>query len=1062
MSRRTPTRFFLLDPVFAIILAALLIVGGGMSYASMIRENNPDLAIPQATISTVWTGASSSQLEKEVTKAVEDEIRSLPGLKAFASSSQNSFSLVTVQFAADADIESAMGWLRSKVELAQAAFPKAAEKPVIEQISVNDLPIMTLALTGNVDPLTLNRAATRLSREIERVEGVRKTALQGNRKEVVHIQLLPGRMRSLGLSPTYVQERVTSANQDLAWGAFEDTDGAIPLYLNGRLSSDDDVKSIVVGRTDQFHALRLGDIARVFVGLDKYAGETLISVDGGEASRGVTMAILKRPGQDTVATIGRVRADVDALVADASWPPGVSVRYIGDEGEIIEASFSEVQWNLVQGVIAVFAVLLVALTWRAAAVAALALPVTLLGALAAINLLGFTLNTLVTLGMVIALGVLVDVFILVMEGMHEGMSVRGETFEQAALATARTFFFPALAGQATTILAMVPLMMIGGTDGKFIRLIPLTAIACLVISLIVAFVVCIPLSRYLLRARGAGEAPTRIDRITLRASRALRRTLIRGPLRSRRAAGTAVGLALAGFTVALITAASLPSIVYPKEDRRSLGVTVELRPDAGYNDALRVAEKVANSLRVRDELSDVLVHAGEISPYALPTIEDYLAPLDGAFLVGASVRFKPKSERDRLAFEYLPDIRRDLQTALAAEAGAVVRLTPDLGGATAGDPIQIEIRGENISALKAIADDVANVLGAIPGTADIRDTLGAVPTEVQFKANPEALSFFGLDQTEFMDQVRAAMETDKIGTFQMPGSQPDLDILLGTAFESRKGDVGGPARIYELDALAVVNSHGDRIPLSSLVVPSFRAAPTAIRHSGGQRSVTIKAQVEGTTTAAVFDALSPKLEAMSKSWPIGTAYRLRGDAETAAETSSRTYRALAFAFFLVFAIMALLFGSFRQPFIVMAMVPLALTGVFLGFFALGIPVSFAAMIGIVALIGIVVNDAIVMVEVINQRRAEGMDRVQAAAHGASDRLRPILTTSITTIAGLTPLGLSSPAWYPLCMAIILGLSVATILALVIIPAFYVLIEGTTVPASNSSKPHDTPKQGLVS
>lgn len=1053
MSQRTATRFFLLDPVFAIILTLLLLVGGALSYSSMIRENNPDLEIPQATVAVVWAGASSSQMEKEITKPIEDEIRALPGLKGFSSSSQNSFSLVAVRFEAEFNIDHAMGLLRNKVELAEAAFPKAADKPVIEQISVNDLPIMTLAVTGNVDALTLNRAADRLSREMERLAGVRKIGLQGDREEVVHIRLLPDRMRSLGLSPSEVRERVRSANQDLAWGVYEDADGAAPLYLSGRADHIDDIKSIVIGRIDAAQVVYLSDVAEVYIGLSKFAGETLISVEGAEYARGVTLAVLKRPGADTIATIERVRAYVDALPSDPSWPRSVSAAYVGDEGEIIKASFSEVQSNLVQGVVAVFAILLVALSWRAAAVAALALPLTLLGALAVINLFGFTLNTLVTLGMVIALGILVDVFILVMEGMHEELSVRGKTFDQAAVATVRTFFFPALAGQATTILAMVPLMMIGGVDGKFIRLIPLTAIACLVISLVVAFVVCIPLSRYFLKERAQGQTPTRVDKLTQRVSAALRGMLVKGPLRSRSAAGLSVGVAFAAFVCALLAASELPSIVYPKEDRRPLGVTVELRPDAGFADTQRVAGKVASYLRNRDELSSVLVHAGEVSPYALPAIEDYLTPLDGAHIVGASVRFKPKSERDRLAFEYLPDIRSGLESALAGEAGVVVRLTPDLGGATAADPIQIEISGEDLSDLKRMARDVAGELHDIPGVTDVRDTLGAVSTEIQFKANAEALSFYGLDETEFMDQVRAAMVADKIGSFQMPGSQPDLDILLGTQFDSRNGAIGGPARIFELDALTIVNTDGERIPFSSLVGLSFRSVPAAIQHSDGRRTVTVKAQVEGAATAvAVIERLIPTLTSLSADWPDGAAYTIRGEAETSEETSGRTYRALGLALFLVFAVMALLFGSFRQPLIVMAMAPLALTGVFLGFSILNIPMSFTAMIGMVALIGIVVNDAIVMVEVINKRRAEGLNRVDAAAHGASDRLRPILTTSLTTIAGLTPLGLSSPAWYPLCMAIILGLGVATVFALLVIPALYVLLERTGAQTSQSIDP----------
>lgn len=216
--------------------------------------------------------------------------------------------------------------------------------------------------------------------------------------------------------------------------------------------------------------------------------------------------------------------------------------------------------------------------------------------------------------------------------------------------------------------------------------------------------------------------------------------------------------------------------------------------------------------------------------------------------------------------------------------------------------------------------------------------------------------------------------------------------------------------------------------------------PTALLHADGRRAVTIKARLAGETTSAeVVSTLGSRLEALSEIWPNGYSYRIRGEAESSSETFGGVGTAMLAAVFLVFALLSLQYGSFKLPGIVMVTVPLSLTGVGYGFFALGIPVSFPAMIGVIALIGIAVNNAIVMVEVINSRLLEGMDLAAAAAHGASDRLRPILTTTVTTIAGLLPLALSSPAWYPLCMSVVLGLLVATVLSLVVVPSMFVLL-----------------------
>ncbi len=1038
---RTPTRFFLLDPTFAMVLAGACMIGGLISFFGMVRENNPDLAIPQATVVTEWPGASPEQIEKEITKPLEDEIRALPGLRDYASSSRNSVSIVSVRFEAEVDIAYAMQQLRARVDAAEAEFPRAAEEPEIEQVSVNDLPITTLALFGALDAYGLNLQAERLKRELERLPGVRKVNLQGARERAVHIRLDPARIRSIGLSPVDVRERVKAANRDLAWGSFDNDTGTLPLYLEGRFRSVEDIAAIPITRLDDARIVRLGELGRIFIGLDQYDGLTRAGIDRAPFEPAITLSIQKRPGSDTLATIDRVNAFLAQHTAHRNWPAGLEVDQLSDEGEIIRASFSEVVTNLMQGVAAVFVVLLLSLTWREATVAALALPITLLAALLIVNVFGFTLNTLVILGMVIALGILVDVFILVMEGMHEGVYVKRKSFDAAAIDTVKAYLMPAVAGQATTILAMAPLMTIGGIDGKFIRLIPFTAIACLAASLVIAFTVCIPLSRYLLASQAGGTAKkTLADRGTEWASGALQRWLERAPLKTKTRAGATVGLAAAAFVAAVMLADTLPSIVYPKEDRRRLGVTIDLRPDAGYGDAERVAEKAGAFMRSLPYLESVTTHAGERSPFVLNTIEEHLLDSEAAYLVGVSALFLAKDQRERPAYDYLDDIRSGLADALANEPGVVVRLTPDLGGATGADPVQIEVVGDDVRVLRDISLAIHARLAALPGVTDIRDTLGPFRTEARFVANAEALNFHSLDETDLLEQVRIAMTADKIGVFQMPGAQPDLDIRLGTDFQSRDGAVGGPLEIHELETFAIITEIGDRVPLMSLVDVSLEPIPTAFIHSDGRRTVTVKARLSGETTALqVAGALRPHLEAMADSWPEGVSYRFRGEVESAAETYSSAGLAFVTALLLVFAVLALLFGSFAQPFIIMAMAPLALTGVGAGFYVLRIPISFPAMIGVIALIGIVVNDAIVMVEVINRRLRDGMSIVEAAAHGASDRLRPILTTSITTIAGLTPLALSSPSWYPLCMAVILGLTVATVFALVIIPCLYVLL-----------------------
>lgn len=1043
MKRRGTLQFLLLNPTLALVLLAACLIGGSVALLNMVRENYPDLAIPQAVIATEWAGASPEQMEKEVTKPIEDVIRALPGLKFHESSSSNSLSLVILQFEADIPTPVAMQELRARISEAESQFPTGVKKPDVQQVSVNDMPVASFVLSGDTDEEQLNLCADKLKRKLEELPGVRAVRLQGARPRAVQIRLDVARLSALGIPTSAVRDRVRSANRDLAWGELETKTATHALYLAGRATSVTDLRTIQIAALDDGTIVQLGDVAEVFIGLDEEDGTSQVSIDGTDFRPAISLSVLKRPGNDTVGTIEAVSRQISEVTTATDWPTEIGITTLNDEREVIHDSFREVTTNLMQGAAAVFLMLLLALTWREAIVAAIAMPVALLAALVIVDQLGFTLNTLTILGMVIALGLLVDVFILVMEGMHDGLYIRHLHFDDAARSTVRAYLIPAIAGQATTILALFPLMLIGGIDGKFIRLIPLTAIACLVASLGVAFLIAVPLSRFLL-ARKVNPAATPVDRATLFLAWYVETWLLHGPLRSRTRAAIVVALALLCFLASALLATSLPSILYPKEDRRTLGITVSLPPDATLADAERVALKAGESLRSLSYLASVTTHAAEKSPFALHTIDEYLLPLFGADMVGISVLFKPKNAREIASYEALPEIRERLAAALSDEPGLNVLLSPDLGGATSAAPIQIRLVGDDPMRLRTLSRTIQSALAAIPGVNDIRDTIGPFKTEVRFTLDRDVLAYHRLSEADVLQQVRFSLTTDKIDTFKIAGTDPDLDINLGGQNPSRIGKLGGPRRLYELETTPVVTGDGAALLLPLLADMKVATSPRLYLHSDGRRTNTVKAQLaEGVTAISVAERLSPLITDLQDNLPAGYAIRWAGEIQTAEETFGKSRHSLILAGLFVAAILILLFGSFLQPLIIMAMVPVALTGTFIGFFFLGIPMSFPAMIGIIALVGIVVNDAIVMVEVMNERRREGKSVREAAALGASDRLRPIVTTSLTTIAGLLPLAFSAPAWYPLCMAVILGLGLATLLVPLVIPCLYILLSASS-------------------
>jgi multidrug efflux pump subunit AcrB len=287
--------------------------------------------------------------------------------------------------------------------------------------------------------------------------------------------------------------------------------------------------------------------------------------------------------------------------------------------------------------------------------------------------------------------------------------------------------------------------------------------------------------------------------------------------------------------------------------------------------------------------------------------------------------------------------------------------------------------------------------------------------------------------------VRLATTADNIGRFPRPGMQDDLNIYLGMGWPSRQGKLGGPKQWEELELIPVITPDGKRVLAGSLLTGSVTQEAVSIIHKNGRRTATVLAKALSRTAGDILQEFLPQLQEMQQNWPEGYDYTFAGEAEASQETYSKSGIALVIAVFLVFGTLSLLFDSFKQPFIIMFSVPFGLIGTFFGFFLAGIPISFPAMIGIISLVGITVNDAIVMIETMNIRRESGLPVKDAAARGAADRLRPILSTSITTIVGLIPLALSSPGWMPLCNAIIFGLIASTLVSLFIIPCFFVLL-----------------------
>lgn len=1039
-------KFLFLRPIFGTLLAILISVGGVIAYMSMVKESLPDLDIPQAIITTTYPGADPQTIEQEVTEKIEKEVKSAKNVKKVTSASFNSYSLIAVEFEANADSRESAALLRAAVSDAEAELPREAESPDINQVSVDDRPILSFVIYGDVSDTILSNLAEDIQERLEALPGVNEVELGGAREEVVQILMDPSKLLALGISPTRVRDSIQAANVDMPWGEIENDSIGQTLRMTGKFREIEALRNLPVARLgsgDGGRPVRLREIATVRRDLAEEESRSSFSWEGSSFAKSIAISVKKSPGADTIAVIESVLADITRLEDTSEWPSAVKYRVTQDETETIWDSLSDAFNNGWQAMLAVFVILFLLLTWREGILAGLSIPLTFLGALLLLWALDYTLNELVIIGMVLALGLMVDVFILMMEGLHEGIFVEKLTFGQAALKTVGRYALPAAAGQATTILALAPLMAIGGLPGKFIRVLPVTAIACLLTAFLIALIINIPLARFLLGKTGSSkheDRKTKADILTEKTGSFLKKWSLAVTLRSRKTAALFTALAFGIFFLSLLAATKIPVIMYPKADGLKLGINIELPPSTTLETSQQVADRIGKILQDKPYFESIVKLVGKKSPFAGGGLADALQPSTGDNYIGFSGVFYDRELRDKDGYEYAEQLRDELSKVINENyAGAQLQVVAETGQPDSGDPIEIQLTGNDLNELRLISTQVQNELRQIQGTVDVRDNLGPIRPEITLNPKREALDFYNIQSSDLAAQVRYAMGTGEIGKFALPGIKEDLDINLGMAWPSQQGKSGGPTKIEELSLIRAFTPDGETVSLLSLLEPVQGEAPVSITHADGRRAISVIGKAPDRPVNEIIADITPVLDELKNDWPAGYGYSVGGEAEETAETFASAGYMLIVAIILVFGVLVLTFGSYTQAFILILTIPLALIGTLIGFYLTGTALSFFAMVGIIALIGIVANDAIVMVDTMNVHLREGIEVRQAAARGAADRLRPIISTSLTTIVGLIPLAISNPMWRPLCYAVIFGLLASTILSLVIIPCLYTLL-----------------------
>jgi multidrug efflux pump subunit AcrB len=1009
--------------VLANLAFGLVLVVGFLSYNLMPREQDPTINFNWIDITTVLPGATAEDVERRVTEVIEKKIRKVSDIKFVSSVSRESISSILVRFE---DIESRafdkrVADLRREVQDADDELPEDATTPFVFEITTaNAFPSATLAVVGPADDENLRRQAEIVKKEIERIKGVDRildTALHGPE---LQINFLPERLQQAGINPSQLSDTVARSFQDMAAGSARVNDQNWLVRIIGQDSDPKYLASLPVAGADG--EVPLGSLAEVVRGREK-AGESVV-YNGRPA---VMLAVTKKESANTLELVQRINEYVGERNRFMDRT-GVEVVLIDDQTQITRSALNIMQNNALLGLALVLLVTWLFLGSRIALLTTIGIPFILAGTFWVLRSIDQTLNVSVLLGVVISLGMLVDDAVVVVESIYYRLQ-RGAQALDATLGALREVVSPVTTAVLTTMAAFLPLMLLPGILGKYMLVIPLVVTIALAISLVEAYWM---LPAHILGARISFDRPSHLQRFRTNALHWVRikytKLLIRA-LRWPRALLVSMLLMFAGALAATI-GGQVRIDFFAADPIRLFYVSLEMPAgtplDVTLQKVLEVERKVKTSIR-DGEARNVLSYAGQMFTETAPFFGDHY----GQILVALN----PKTDALRSVDGMIESMRQEVVATPGPDKISFLRLA---GGPPTARPIIIKVRGDDTATIRRAAADLKRIMGGDPAIRDITDDDSQGQMELSLRVNQDASRRAGISPAEVTRTLRLLVDGEVVARMQDQGEELEIRV------RARPRILDG---IQEPGNYTLPLPDGGRIALKELVHSEVRPSLGNIRHYNFRRTITVEADLdkELTNTVEANGRILQEWDGIRDRYP-DIDLDFSGELDDIQESIDSIQVLFLFGIGLMYMILGTQFRSYFQPLMILATVPMAFTGVVIGLIITDNPLSLFTMYGVVALAGIAVNAAIVLITAANERLNQGMSVLHATLYAARRRVIPILITSMTTIAGLfslaTGLGGASLMWGPVATAIVWGLMVSTVLTLFVIPLLYRLFMGS--------------------
>ncbi|MCD6161536.1 MAG: efflux RND transporter permease subunit [candidate division Zixibacteria bacterium] len=1008
-------------PVFTVMIIAALVVMGVSSYLQMSTELFPDVELPFVIISTVYPGANPDAVESDVTKNIEDAVNTISGIKRIQSFSRESYGLVFIEFTLETDVNIAAQDVRDKIAGIIAELPTDIEAPVIQKFDFAALPVITLAVSSERSLKEITGFVKNfLKRRLETVAGVGSAQIIGGAEREIQVLLDLDKINALNIVPDQIAGAIASSNMEIPGGKLSQGNNDLMIRVMGRAVSVDDLARIIV-KNSEGKVIRLDDIAQVIDGIKEK--ESLSRLDGQET---VSLEIIKQSGANIVETADGILKRLDELKSEI--PSDINIVVAEDNSVFIRDSIHHVVFDMIYGgILAVLVIFLFLANWRSTFISALAIPTSIIASFFMMKLFGFTVNMMTLLGLSLAVGLLIDDAIVVIENIYRHLDEGESPFQAARNATAEI----GLAVMATTfsiVVVFLPVAFMSGIIGKFFYQFGITVAGAVIISLFVAFTLTPMLSSRWLKKKEPSEGsksfnPVKwvtgkwngfFNRLNDRYKNVLRWVLHHRFL--------TLAAAAVIFIISLILGSFLGSEFFPQSDRSQFFVSFKAGPDASLERTGELAKKIEKRLKTYSEIEFLLTKiGGEQTPANEGNVFVKLVPIE---------------ERDKSAGELTAQARHDL----ANIAGLTIQVLPEKGeGGGGNQQVEFSVRGPDFEIVKELAEKVENAMREAPGGVDFENSEKLARPEIQINIDRDLASDLGISIGGAAMTVRKLVDGFVVSRLKDKDEEYDIRVQLAPEFRNRLDDI---ARL-KIPSRKKVGGKDMLVELGTVASLTSASSPTEIRRYNRQKEIKVGCNLdEGYVMSDVVNHVYEKIPEFNI--PAGFKVETTGAANIQEESFANIFMALALAVIFIYLLLASQFESFIDPFAIMLSLPLAIVGAILGLFIWRSSLSITSLIGIVLLMGLVTKNAILLIDFTKQLRQKGLSRDEALLKAGPIRLRPILMTTFAMIFGMLPIALSlgSGAEFkaPMAQAVIGGLISSTILTLVVVPVVYSILD----------------------